>query len=92
MDFRCDQFQACANLFAAPLWIAGLLCFLRDWRYRLLAWMYLIPLALFLAAKGRGYYLAAAYPMLIAMGAIAGGHSNPCSSSRSRPVEYSAVR
>ena len=92
MGFLRDQFLVCANLFAAPLWIAGLLCFLRDWRYRLLAWMYLIPLALFLAAKGRGYYLAAAYPMLIAMGAIAGGHSNPRSSSRSRPVEYSAVR
>ncbi|HSB74208.1 MAG TPA: hypothetical protein VLC12_01085, partial [Terriglobales bacterium] len=39
-------------------------------RYRLLAWMYLIPLALFVIGKGRGYYLAAAYPMLIAMGAV----------------------
>jgi hypothetical protein len=34
--------------------------------------MYLIPLALFLVGKGRGYYLAAAYPMLIAMGTAAG--------------------
>ena len=49
----------------------GLLAFLRDRRYRLLAWMYLIPLTLFLVGKGRGYYLAAAYPMLIAMGAAA---------------------
>ena len=66
------QFRICANLFAAPLWIAGLLSFLRDRRYRLLAWMYLIPLALFVIGKGRGYYLAAAYPMLIAMGAAVG--------------------
>jgi 4-amino-4-deoxy-L-arabinose transferase-like glycosyltransferase len=70
--FVRDQFLICTNLFAAPLWIAGLLCFLRDRRFRPLAWMYLIPLALFLLGRGRGYYLAAAYPMLIAMGAAAG--------------------
>ena len=67
--FLRDQFLICTNLFAAPIWIGGLLSFLRDRRYRLLAWMYLIPLALFMLGKGRGYYLAAAYPMLIAMGA-----------------------
>jgi hypothetical protein len=38
----------------------------------MLAWMYLVPLALFFLGKGRGYYLAAAYPMLLAMGAVAG--------------------
>jgi hypothetical protein len=31
--------------------------------------MYIIPLALFFVAKGRGYYMGAAYPMLLAMGA-----------------------
>lgn len=70
--FVRDQFLTCANLVAAPLWIVGLVCYLRDRRYRLLAWMYLIPLALFIVGKGRGYYLAAAYPMLLAMGAVAG--------------------
>jgi hypothetical protein len=70
--FLLDQFKICVNLFAAPLWITGVLLFLRDRRYRLLAWMYLIPLALFLLGKGRGYYLAAAYPMLLAMGAAGG--------------------
>ena len=70
--FVRDQFLICVNLFAAPLWIAGLIGFLRDRRTRLLAWMYLIPLALFVIGKGRGYYLAAAYPMLVAMGAVAG--------------------
>jgi Dolichyl-phosphate-mannose-protein mannosyltransferase len=70
--FFRDQFIICVNLFAAPLWIGGLLCFLRDQRYRMLAWMYLIPLGLFVIGKGRGYYLAAAYPMLTAMGATAG--------------------
>jgi Dolichyl-phosphate-mannose-protein mannosyltransferase len=70
--FIHDQFITCANLVSAPLWIAGLICFLRDRRYRMLAWMYLVPLVLFLFGKGRGYYLAAAYPMLMAMGAVAG--------------------
>jgi 4-amino-4-deoxy-L-arabinose transferase-like glycosyltransferase len=69
--FIRDQFLICVNLFAAPLWIAGLICFFRDRRYRMLAWMYVVPLVLFLAGKGRFYYLAGAYPMLIAMGAAA---------------------
>jgi hypothetical protein len=70
--FLRDQFWICTNLFSAPLWIAGLVFFLRDRRYRMLAWMYLVPLALFFFGKGRGYYLGAAYPMLMAMGAAAG--------------------
>jgi hypothetical protein len=69
--FLRDQFLICVNLFAAPLWVGGLVSFLRNRRYRMLAWMYLIPLALFVLAKGRGYYMAAAYPMLLAMGAAA---------------------
>jgi hypothetical protein len=36
----------------------------------MLAWMYAIPLAIFLIAKGRAYYLAAAYPMLYAAGSV----------------------
>ena len=67
--FLKDQFLVCVNLFAAPLWIAGLIAFLRHSRYRMLAWMYLVPIAIFFFAKGRGYYTAGAYPMLLAMGA-----------------------
>jgi hypothetical protein len=65
------QYVICANRFAAPLWIVGLVGFLRNPRYRMLAWMYLIPLVIFWLAKGRGYYTGAAYPMLMAMGAVA---------------------
>ncbi|MEI9981373.1 MAG: glycosyltransferase family 39 protein [Edaphobacter sp.] len=70
--FLRDQLIICANAAAAPLWVAGAIAFLRNQRYRMLGWMYLIPLALFFFGKGRGYYLAAAYPMLIAMGAVVG--------------------
>lgn len=67
--FLKDQFLICINPAAAPLALAGLLFFFREPRYRMLAWMYLIPLALFWIGKGRGYYVAEAYPVLIAMGA-----------------------
>ena len=71
-QFIFKQFFVCTNLYAAPLWIGGLLCLLRSPRYRPLAWMFLLPLAYFLTVKGLFYYLAPAYPMLIAMGAAEG--------------------
>lgn len=71
--FFSQQFWLCANLATAPLWIAGLVLFLRDRRYRLMGWMYLIPLALFAIGKGRSYYMAAGYPMLMAMGSAQTG-------------------
>ncbi|MGD0348663.1 MAG: glycosyltransferase family 39 protein [Terracidiphilus sp.] len=67
--FWKGQFLICTNLATAPLWIAGLIGFLRNRRYRMLALMYLVPLALFAIGKGRHYYMAGAYPMLLAMGA-----------------------
>jgi hypothetical protein len=70
--FWRDQVWICANLVATPLWIAGVIGYLRDRRYRMLAWMYLIPLVLYAIGKGRGYYLGGAYPMLMAMGAVMG--------------------
>ena len=67
--FWRDQFLI-TNPVAALLWITGLVIFLRERRYRVMGWMYLIPLFIFVVARGRGYYLAPAYPMLIAMGAV----------------------
>jgi len=72
--FWRDQFWINTNLLTVPLWIAGLICFLRDRRYRMLGYMYVIPLVLFAVSKGRFYYLGAAYSMLLAMGAVAGEH------------------
>jgi hypothetical protein len=66
--FLIGQFLICANLFAAPLWLTGLVAFFRSSRYRMLAWMYLVPVAIFFFSKGRHYYTAGVYPMLIAMG------------------------
>ena len=57
------------NLFAAPVWITGLVFYLRDRRYRMLAWMYLVPLAMFYIRQRSLLLYVAAYPMLLAMGA-----------------------
>lgn len=69
-----DQLYVNASLFTLPLWLAGLWFVLHakdDARYRVIGYMYLVPLALFALARGRGYYMAPAYPMLLAAGAVA---------------------
>jgi hypothetical protein len=68
--FLRDQFLLNTNLFAAPVWLVGLFGFFKDRRYRMLAWMYVVPLLLFLFAQGRFYYVCGAYPMLLAMGSV----------------------
>jgi hypothetical protein len=56
-----------------PLWLAGLLYFLfsREARpYRTLGWIYVILFVFFLLQNARFYFLAPAYPMLLAAGAV----------------------
>ena len=73
---RADGFlpgQLKLTLLAAPLWIAGLYFYLFSAKgkpYRTLGWMYVVPLLIFVVAKGRFYYLAPAYPMLYAAGSV----------------------
>lgn len=59
--------------FAAPIWITGLLALLfapRFRSYRFLGWCYLVTLTIFIVLKGKNYYLAPIYPLLIAAGAV----------------------
>src|SRR5579862_4666559 len=65
------QFLFDANLIAAPVWIAGLVALFRSSRYRVVGWMYVVPVVWFWLAKGRFYYVAEAYPVLLATGAFA---------------------
>jgi hypothetical protein len=61
------------TLFAFPMWMAGLYFYLFSpggKPYRAMGWMYLVPLLLFVIAKGRDYYLAGVYPMLYAAGGV----------------------
>jgi hypothetical protein len=59
-----------ANPFAIPLCLVGMITFFRNVRYRMLAWMFVVPVLFFWLNKGRFYYVAEAYPILIAMGAV----------------------
>lgn len=73
-SFLTDQLLV-ANPFTVPLWIAGLFYLFvapDGKRYRLIGWMSVVPFVLFFATKGRGYYTAPAYPMLLAAGAVLG--------------------
>jgi 4-amino-4-deoxy-L-arabinose transferase-like glycosyltransferase len=58
---------------AAPIWLGGLYAFLgSDWgkQYRALGYAFLLSLLILLLTDGRFYYLAPAYPMLLAGGAV----------------------
>ncbi len=75
--FLPNQLWKCANPATLPLWCAGLWYFFAvpdGKRFRMLGWMYVIPLLALFVARGRDYYLAPAYPMLLAAGAVWGEH------------------
>ncbi|MBV8729102.1 MAG: glycosyltransferase family 39 protein [Acidobacteriia bacterium] len=74
-NFLLLQCWVATNPITVPLWAAGLYFLFATpdgKRYRVIGWIYVIPLTLFLIAKGRPYYLAPAYPMLLAAGAVWG--------------------
>ena len=73
LGFISDQAMI-LNPVLPPLWVGGLLwlVFSREGlRYRALAWTYVVMLVTFIALAGKNYYLAPAYPMLFAAGAVA---------------------
>ena len=94
--FLPDQLKF--TLLGFPLAMAGLYFYFiapAGRRFRMLGWMYVVPLVLFVIAKGRGYYLAAAYPMLYAAGAVWGEHwLRSCSRTRgiaTRAIAWTAL-
>ena len=72
-SFLVDQILFNLNPVMLLLVVAGLYSFFfgpaRE-RYRMVGWMYVVPLVLLLLARGNGYYLAPAYPMLAAGGGV----------------------
>jgi hypothetical protein len=74
-SFVLDQFWTATNPATVPLWLAGLFYLFATQdgkRYRPIGWMFIIPFVLFVIGRGRGYYMAAGYPMLLAAGAVWG--------------------
>ncbi len=71
--FLTDQILFNFNPVMLFLVVTGLYYFLftpAGKRYRMMGWMYIVPLLLLLLTQGKGYYLAATYPMLAAGGAV----------------------
>lgn len=74
-NFLLNQLWKCANPVTPPLWGMGLWFLFTNGegkRYRMLGWMYIVPMVILFAIRGRDYYLAPAYPMLLAAGAVWG--------------------
>jgi len=73
--FLVNQLWDVCGVVALPLLFAGLwFLFARPEgrRWRMIGWMYLFTLVGLMAARGRDYYLAPAYPMMLAAGAAWG--------------------
>ncbi len=80
LAFVLDQ-AVIMNPILAPLWIGGLVWLFvgktadegtaERGRYRILGWAYLVMLVTFIVLKAKNYYLAPAYAILFAPGAIA---------------------
>jgi hypothetical protein len=72
-NFVIGQFWIATNPPTVPLWLAGLYYVFATEdgkRYRPIGWMFVVPFVLFLIARGRAYYMAPGYPMLLAAGAV----------------------
>ncbi|MGA7192678.1 MAG: glycosyltransferase family 39 protein [Anaerolineales bacterium] len=72
-SFLIDQILFNFNLVMLFLVITGLYYFFftsSGQRYRMIGWMYVVPFILLVLTQGKGYYLAATYPMLAAGGAV----------------------
>ena len=71
--FLTDQILFNFNPVMAFLVLAGLYYYLfapAGQRYRMMGWMYVAPFILLILTQGKGYYLAATYPMLAAGGTV----------------------
>jgi hypothetical protein len=53
-----------------PVWVAGLIWFLRERRWRVLGWTFVVFFVLMEVAHAKNYYVFPIYPMLLAGGAV----------------------
>jgi hypothetical protein len=70
--FLPEQLYVCVSAGLAPLVFMGLWFFFseRGQKYRLLGWMFVLTLVLFVVAQARSYYLGPLYPVLLAGGSV----------------------
>jgi 4-amino-4-deoxy-L-arabinose transferase-like glycosyltransferase len=70
--FLPEQLYVCVSAGLAPLVFMGLWFYFteRGRKYRLLGWMFVLTLLLFVVAQARSYYPGPLYPMLLAAGSV----------------------
>jgi 4-amino-4-deoxy-L-arabinose transferase-like glycosyltransferase len=70
--FLPEQLYVCVSALLCPLAFMGLWFYFsqRGRKYRLLGWMFVLTLLLFVVAQARSYYLGPLYPMLLAAGSV----------------------
>src|SRR5579872_3803750 len=96
-NFLIEQLFVPANPFTIPIWLTGLgYYFSRPGKsYRPIGWMFVVALVLFFGAHGRSYYMAPAYPMLLAAGAAAWerrlANASPSRVRLRRAIQWSAI-
>ena len=74
-SFFSQQFYVNLNPLTVPLFFLGLYYYFfapDGVRYRAIGWIYIMTLAMFGVSQGRFYYMAPAYPMMLAGGAVLG--------------------
>ncbi|HVO41046.1 MAG TPA: glycosyltransferase family 39 protein [Aggregatilineales bacterium] len=74
-NYLVEQLYSSANPFTIPLWVVGLYFYFiapAGQRFRPLGWAFAIGFLLLAVTRGRFYYIAPAYPMLIAAGMVWG--------------------
>jgi len=59
------------NLFAWPIWFAGLIALMRDGPARFLGYAYIVLIAMMIGLHAKHYYPADVYPVLMAAGGVA---------------------
>ena len=71
--YLAEQVIFTTNVVTIPLWVAGLYAYFLaplGRRFRLMGLLFVVPFGLFLITQARPYYLAPAYPVLFAAGAV----------------------
>jgi hypothetical protein len=77
-----------------PLWAGGLVWIFASRvgrRFQILGWIYLLVLVAFIALKAKNYYVAPAYPMLFAAGAVAFENLSRERIKWARPIYVGAI-
>ena len=77
-DFIKEQFLLLFPVLI--IWIAGLIWFLRNGAYRIIAWIYFSVILLLVFGSGKSYYALGVYPVLLAAGSL----SSRTNSAKSR--------